>query len=156
MNSIIDAINPTLPKSEGVLFLKYLYFSIISCACCSWAYILISLYVSNKVLYWLLLLLSTTIVSSITALIIASVKQKNLIYKVLKLLKIKSIHHIPSAWDYIFSQQDISYVIVTLLDDTKIKGLYVGGDGAGLTRGLAQAGANGVYVARKIISDINS
>ena len=35
--------------------------------------------------------------------------------------------------------------------ETKIKGLYVGGDGAGLTRGLAQAGANGVYVARNII-----
>ncbi|MGM9970191.1 MAG: NAD(P)/FAD-dependent oxidoreductase [Anaeroplasma sp.] len=34
--------------------------------------------------------------------------------------------------------------------ETKIKGLYVGGDGAGLTRGLAQAGANGVYVARHI------
>ncbi len=32
-----------------------------------------------------------------------------------------------------------------------IKNLYVGGDGAGLTRGLAQAGASGVYVARNII-----
>ena len=31
-----------------------------------------------------------------------------------------------------------------------IKNLYVGGDGAGLTRGLAQAGASGVYIARKI------
>ncbi|MCI2068206.1 MAG: NAD(P)/FAD-dependent oxidoreductase [Bacilli bacterium] len=36
---------------------------------------------------------------------------------------------------------------------TKIKNLYVGGDGAGITRGLAQAGANGVYVARNIIED---
>ncbi len=35
--------------------------------------------------------------------------------------------------------------------ETKINGLYVGGDGAGLTRGLAQAGANGVWVARNII-----
>jgi uncharacterized FAD-dependent dehydrogenase len=35
--------------------------------------------------------------------------------------------------------------------ETKIKNLYVGGDGAGITRGLAQAGANGVWVARKII-----
>lgn len=35
--------------------------------------------------------------------------------------------------------------------ETKVKGLYVGGDGAGLTRGLAQAGANGVYVARDIL-----
>ena len=34
----------------------------------------------------------------------------------------------------------------------KIKNLYVGGDGAGITRGLAQAGANGVRVARDIIS----
>ena len=28
--------------------------------------------------------------------------------------------------------------------------LYVAGDGAGLTRGLAQAGANGILVARAI------
>ena len=33
---------------------------------------------------------------------------------------------------------------------TKIKGLYVAGDGAGLTRGLAQAEANGVWIARNI------
>lgn len=31
-----------------------------------------------------------------------------------------------------------------------IKNLFVGGDGAGLTRGLAQAGACGVYIARNI------
>ena len=35
--------------------------------------------------------------------------------------------------------------------ETKVKGLYVGGDGAGITRGLAQAGANGVWVARDIV-----
>lgn len=35
--------------------------------------------------------------------------------------------------------------------ETKIKNLYVGGDGAGITRGLAQAGASGVWVARAII-----
>ncbi len=36
--------------------------------------------------------------------------------------------------------------------ETKIKNLYVGGDGAGITRGLAQAGASGVWVARSIKS----
>ena len=35
--------------------------------------------------------------------------------------------------------------------ETKVNGLYVGGDGAGITRGLAQAGANGVWVARNIV-----
>jgi uncharacterized FAD-dependent dehydrogenase len=35
--------------------------------------------------------------------------------------------------------------------ETAIENLYVGGDGAGITRGLAQAGANGVKIAREII-----
>lgn len=35
--------------------------------------------------------------------------------------------------------------------ESEIDGLYVGGDGAGLTRGLAQAGANGIIIARNII-----
>ena len=35
--------------------------------------------------------------------------------------------------------------------ETKISGLYVAGDGAGLTRGLAQAEANGVWIARDIV-----
>lgn len=36
---------------------------------------------------------------------------------------------------------------------SEIDNLYVAGDGAGLTRGLAQAGANGVLVARHIIEN---
>ncbi|GIP37686.1 FAD-dependent oxidoreductase [Paenibacillus sp. J31TS4] len=35
--------------------------------------------------------------------------------------------------------------------ETEIAGLYCGGDGAGITRGLAQAGAAGVWVARQVI-----
>lgn len=39
--------------------------------------------------------------------------------------------------------------------ESEISQLYFAGDGAGLTRGLAQAGANGVYVARHIIEKAN-
>lgn len=39
--------------------------------------------------------------------------------------------------------------------ETKISGLFVGGDGAGITRGLAQAGANGVHIARTILERVN-
>ena len=39
--------------------------------------------------------------------------------------------------------------------ETKVNGLYVAGDGAGLTRGLAQAEANGVWVARDIVSKLD-
>ncbi len=36
--------------------------------------------------------------------------------------------------------------------ESEVDNLYVGGDGAGLTRGLAQAGANGILIARHIIN----
>jgi uncharacterized FAD-dependent dehydrogenase len=38
--------------------------------------------------------------------------------------------------------------------ETTVEGLYVGGDGAGLTRGLAQASASGVHIARDIVSKL--
>lgn len=40
------------------------------------------------------------------------------------------------------------------LEVSSIKNLYVGGDGAGITRGLAQAGACGIYIARNIIDSL--
>ncbi len=40
--------------------------------------------------------------------------------------------------------------------ETNIKDLYVGGDGAGITRGLAQASACGIVVARDITEKINN
>lgn len=40
--------------------------------------------------------------------------------------------------------------------ECEIDDLYVAGDGAGLTRGLAQAGANGIIVARHIIGTIKN
>lgn len=38
--------------------------------------------------------------------------------------------------------------------ETEIKGLFCGGDGAGVTRGLAQAGACGVWMARSILARV--
>jgi len=38
--------------------------------------------------------------------------------------------------------------------ETKVKGLYVAGDGAGLTRGLMQASASGLHVARNILKEV--
>jgi uncharacterized FAD-dependent dehydrogenase len=35
-----------------------------------------------------------------------------------------------------------------------IRNLYVGGDGAGITRGLMQASVNGVLIARDILKEV--
>jgi uncharacterized FAD-dependent dehydrogenase len=40
--------------------------------------------------------------------------------------------------------------------ESEISGLYLGGDGAGVTRGLAQASACGVWIARDIVTKIGS
>jgi len=40
--------------------------------------------------------------------------------------------------------------------ETKVENLFAGGDGAGVTRGLAQASASGVVMAREILGRINS
>ncbi|MFD2672690.1 NAD(P)/FAD-dependent oxidoreductase [Marinicrinis sediminis] len=40
--------------------------------------------------------------------------------------------------------------------ETEIAGLYCGGDGAGVTRGLAQAGAAGVWIARNVLETLNT
>ncbi|ABO48971.1 conserved hypothetical protein [Desulforamulus reducens MI-1] len=45
--------------------------------------------------------------------------------------------------------------ILTPNFETQIAGLYAGGDGAGITRGLAQAAACGVSIARDIIQKLN-
>jgi uncharacterized FAD-dependent dehydrogenase len=44
-----------------------------------------------------------------------------------------------------------AYPVLKKTLESRINGLYCGGDGAGLTRGLAQAGACGVHIARSII-----
>ncbi len=44
--------------------------------------------------------------------------------------------------------------ITNELEIKNIKNLFVGGDGAGLTRGLAQAGASGIFIARNIAKRI--
>ena len=44
--------------------------------------------------------------------------------------------------------------IKNTLETEQISNLFVGGDGAGITRGLAQAGASGVYIARNILEGL--
>ena len=82
-------------------------------------------------------------------------------YQITKDFSISSIYELGASlfkyknvYENTFNNKDF-FAFLTSLDyvrATKIKNLYVGGDGAGITRGLAQAGANGVYIARDILS----
>ncbi|BEU87690.1 NAD(P)/FAD-dependent oxidoreductase [Selenomonas sp. TAMA-11512] len=45
-----------------------------------------------------------------------------------------------------------SRTVLTQALETSVEGLFAGGDGAGVTRGLSQASASGVHAAREILS----
>lgn len=125
INSVIDATNPPKRHNDGIYLLKCLLYSIIHCAIWSWAYsVILNHTFKYLTLYWISLVLSTLTGATLIAICIVVIKQNNLIYKMFEKLKIRAIHSTPTAWDYIFSQQNSDYVIITLTDDTKIKGWF--------------------------------
>ena len=82
-------------------------------------------------------------------------------YNTMKSL-IEMIHALDKVTPGIASEHTLFYGVeakfysarpITL--ETEIKGLYCGGDGAGITRGLAQAGAAGILISRSIINSLN-
>ena len=48
-----------------------------------------------------------------------------------------------------------SRIVLTNELETTLQNVFAVGDGAGVTRGLSQAGASGVYVARTILSRLS-
>lgn len=125
INNIIDTLNPTQKKSEGVLLLKSILYSIIHCAVWSWAYKLIfKLEDAHPYMYWIVLIGFTIIAATVFAVLVGVVKQKQLVRKVLSILKIYCPHSIPNSWDYAFTRSNGSWVIVTLVDDSVIYGEY--------------------------------
>ena len=125
INSIIDTLNPTQKKSEGVLLLKSILYSIIHCAVWSWVYKLIfRLEDKFPYLYWVALIGFTVIAATVFAVLIGIVKQKQLVRKVLSFFKIYCPHSIPNSWDYAFASSEETWVIVTLIDDSMIYGKY--------------------------------
>ena len=48
--------------------------------------------------------------------------------------------------------KEANKVLIDKNFQTNISGLYVGGDGAGLTRGLMQASANGILLANILVN----
>ena len=125
INSVIDTLNPTQKKSEGVLLLKSILYSIIHCAVWSWAYKLIfKLEDIVPYLYWVALISFTIIAATVFAILIGITKQKQVLRKVLSFLGIYCPHSIPNSWDYAFGRSEGIWVIITLTDDNVIYGKY--------------------------------
>lgn len=127
MNGIIDKMNPPKRHSEGIFFLKYLAYSIINCACWSWLYtIILQASAEHHIVLWVLLVATTIVGSTVLAIIISVLKQKNIAGVILQKMKLNPIHSTPSAWDYYFSKLKPSFVIITMTDGSVLRGWYSG------------------------------
>ena len=125
VNSIIDSTNPPKRCREFIYLLKCIIFSIMHCAIWSWLYkIVLESDLVSTFWFWLLLVAISVLGSAVLGLIIAFLKQSNLAKRLLEKIGAKTIHSTPSAWDYYFSKQESAFVIITLVDDTKLYGWY--------------------------------
>ena len=125
INIIIDSMNPPKKHNDGIYLLKCIGFSLVSCAIWCWLYkIILESDKLSMLWHWILLLLTSILGSSIIGVILAVIKQFQIIDNILSKLKVRTIHSTPTAWDYLFSKQSEGFVIITLADDTKLYGWY--------------------------------
>ena len=66
----------------------------------------------------------TAICAALLAVIIGIIKQKRLIEQLFAMVNINKIHSVPTAWDYYFSKQEASWIIVTLKNGRTIYGKF--------------------------------
>lgn len=123
--SIVNAINPRTRYNESIFFLKCLLYSLVNLGVWCWAY---SFVLNNKALNrsirWLFLAAITLVGSALLGFIIGVIKQKTPLSKLLNRIGILTIHPTLLAWDYLFSKQKSCYVIVTMNDETIVRGLF--------------------------------
>lgn len=125
MNLVIDSMNPPHKYNDGRYFMKCLALSIVNCACWSWLYIII-LNIEFKQLFlkWVVLFLITIGGAALVAYLLSLIKQRKWFANIFSKMGINTIHSTPTAWDYYFSKRKASFVIITLIDGTILRGWY--------------------------------
>lgn len=125
ISSIIDTMNPPKKHNDGIFLLKCIGLSLVSCGVWCWLYkIILECDKLSTLWHWVLLALTSIIGSALLGIIIAVIKQFQCIDRILSKLKINTIHTTPTAWDYLFFNQGGAFIIITLMDDTKLYGWY--------------------------------
>lgn len=125
IKSVLDALTPPVRHNETKYFFSCLLYSIVNCAIWSWAYILIAPMATNKsAVYWLLLLSITIVGAAILAFLIGFIRQKEMVEWLFSKINVHKVHPIPTAWDYFFSKQEKSWIIVTLKSGKTVYGKY--------------------------------
>lgn len=129
IDGVIKAFCPTTPPKEGIQLLRCIIYSVLQCALLSWCYFLIwwEFKERNLILFIILVCIITLIGALLIGTLFGILKSKQLLRILARKLKFNVNYPIPTAWDYYFSKQIGTHLIVTLIDGTTLYG-YWGGD----------------------------
>ena len=125
VKSVMDTLVPPPKHNDSKYFFSCLLYSIVNCAIWSWAYLLLNkISEEHPTIYWISLLAITVVGATLLAIFIGVVKQQGFIERLLAKIKVNKIHPVPTAWDYYFSKQEESWIIVTLKNGKTIYGKF--------------------------------
>lgn len=125
VKSVIDTLVPPPKHNDSKYFFSCLLYSIVNCAIWSWAYLLLNkISEEHPTIYWISLLAITVVGATLLAIFIGVVKQQGFIEWLFAKMKVNKIHPVPTAWDYYFSKQEESWIIVTLKNGKTIYGKF--------------------------------
>ncbi len=125
VKSVIDTLVPPPKHNDSKYFFSCLLYSIVNCAIWSWAYLLLNkISEEHPTIYWISLLAITVVGATLLAIFIGVVKQHGFIEWLFSKMKVNKIHPVPTAWDYYFSKQEESWIIVTLKNGKTIYGKF--------------------------------
>lgn len=123
MQSTIALFVPPKKRSDGLMFLNYLLFSVLHCAVWGWLYFFIwKLKDVNSILFIAVAAISSVITSFFLGVLIGLIKKFDILRKILNKAHCNISHEVETGWDYQFSKQESCYVVILLNDDTIIRG----------------------------------
>ena len=125
IKSIMDTLVLPVKHNDTKYFFSCLLYSVVNCAVWSWAYLLLNkISEEHPTIYWISLLATTVVGATLLAILIGVVKQKGFIEWLFAKMRVNKNHSVPTAWDYYFSKQEESWIIVTLKNGKTIYGKF--------------------------------
>lgn len=124
---VISMLVPRRTQSLEIRALEFLTLSCVNYAIWSWAFFLSFSYwkpTSHPYLTALGVVLVVLVSPLMLGLAIGRSAQKRWVARILRRLGFRTLHHIPTAWDFHFSRQKPYWVTVTLRDGARIHGFF--------------------------------
>lgn len=126
IEGITRAIKPRRKMTAAQELLRWLGYSAVNNAIWCWAILFVWNHLSHdSIVTWIVLLAVVVISSTITGIILGIIHSKDVVRRAANHMRIRVENSIPTAWDYVMSnQREPCFMLVTLTDGTHFYGYY--------------------------------